>query len=113
MQQFGSSGNPDNSRDLYDFKRDFKAHLVKVLAVYHEARVEPTENGLKLMPSPPHVPVRGTHMMRRAQRAATAPKRRKLQSSPAQLALPAAVPAQPGHPTIASAETPQTERLFD
>jgi hypothetical protein len=43
----------------YKFTRQFKSafldHLTTVLTVYPTARVEATENGLKLMPSPPHI----------------------------------------------------------
>jgi hypothetical protein len=47
----------------YKFTRQFKSafldHLTTVLTVYPTARVEATENGLKLMPSPPHIAKQG------------------------------------------------------
>lgn len=47
------------------FKRDITAHLEKVLLVYREARVEVLDSGLKLSPSPTHVPFRGMRELRR------------------------------------------------
>lgn len=41
-----------------DFRRKFLAHLVDVLRVYPDARVTSKERGLRLLPSPPHVPRR-------------------------------------------------------
>ncbi len=38
-----------------DFRRKFLAHLVDVLRLYPEARVVAEEEGLRLLPSPPHV----------------------------------------------------------
>lgn len=49
--QFGS----DYAR-LRDFKAAFLAELQKVGIVYPEAQVKPTERGLVLLPSKPHVP---------------------------------------------------------
>ena len=49
--QFGS----DYAR-LRDFKAAFVGELQKVQIVYHELRVDPTEGGLTLLPSKPHVP---------------------------------------------------------
>jgi hypothetical protein len=52
-QQFG--GEYGNRKD---FKREFVKRLVEVQAVYPEARIEPVDGGIKLLPSPP--PVRRT-----------------------------------------------------
>lgn len=40
------------------FKREFLEQLAAVHLVYPEAKVEPTDSGLVLRPSPPHVPTR-------------------------------------------------------
>jgi hypothetical protein len=48
--QFGA-----NYKLTRQFKAAFIEHLASVLAVYPSARVEATDNGLKLMPSPPHI----------------------------------------------------------
>jgi hypothetical protein len=41
-----------------DFKKKFLRHLKQVLRLYPQARVEPTGAGLKLWPSPTHIPMR-------------------------------------------------------
>jgi hypothetical protein len=48
--QFGA-----NYKLTRQFKAAFIEHLASVLTVYPTARVEATDAGLKLMPSPPHV----------------------------------------------------------
>lgn len=58
MLQFGSNlGNTKQGRQ--QFRRDFSAHLREVLLVYRDAKVEPTDAGLAMRPSRPHVPFRG------------------------------------------------------
>ncbi len=58
---FGSAGNPSDPKFLYDFEPDLRGQLRTVLAVYHDARIEATDTGLKLYPSLTHVPLRGAH----------------------------------------------------
>ena len=48
--QFGA-----NYKLTRQFKASFIEHLASVLVVYPTARVEATDKGLKLMPSPPHI----------------------------------------------------------
>lgn len=55
--QFGTQGESRAAR--HKFKKDFLAHLSRVLAVYPAAQVEETVTGLRLLPSRTHVP-RGT-----------------------------------------------------
>lgn len=47
------------------FRREVKGHLEKILIVYPQARVEVTDKGLMLRPSPPHVPFRGLRELSR------------------------------------------------
>lgn len=49
--QFGS--NYSRARDFRHYS--FEPALQKVLAVYTEARIDPGDEGVTLMPSPPHV----------------------------------------------------------
>lgn len=62
--QFGSSLADDRSGRA-QFKRDFTRNLEKVLVVYRDARVEVTDTGVRLRPSPPHVPFRGLRELAR------------------------------------------------
>lgn len=82
--QFGKNGlpavgtpNSARSRAVSETKRNIRAQLPTVLAVYHKAKVVDTDRGLMLHPSPPHVPERGGHGLRRADAAASLPARRK------------------------------------
>lgn len=79
--QFGKDGLPETgrarSRAVSELKRNVRAQMGKVLAVYHTAKVEDTDYGLLLRPSPPHVPERGMHGLRRAQSVVTLPARRR------------------------------------
>lgn len=52
--QFGANYN--SSRGLLDFKKEFSRRLKEVLIFYPQAKVEPTQAGLLLKPSPPHIP---------------------------------------------------------
>lgn len=52
--QFGSNYANDKS-GRYAFKKKFSEQMLKVLAVYPDAKVEKTDTGLILSPSPPHV----------------------------------------------------------
>jgi hypothetical protein len=90
-----------NAKMLYDFKRDLigkpsdpkdKGALGAVLDVYHDADIKVTPRGLRLFPSPVHVPLRGTHGIRRAHRVSTLPARRTraLQAAGGQMTLPVA-----------------------
>ena len=60
MGQFGSSFNTDNiDQASRDFKKGFLKALKAVQIVYPLARLKVEDNGLVLLPSPPHVaPVR-------------------------------------------------------
>ncbi len=53
LLQFGSSAETRGGR--HKFMKDFTAHLARVLVVYPEAKVDVTDTGLVLYPSPPHV----------------------------------------------------------
>ncbi len=53
LLQFGSSAETRGAR--HKFMKDFTAHLARVLVVYPEAKVDVTDTGLVLYPSPPHV----------------------------------------------------------
>ncbi len=53
LLQFGSSAETRGGR--HKFTKDFTDHLARVLVVYPEARVDVTDTGLVLYPSPPHV----------------------------------------------------------
>ncbi len=53
LLQFGSAAETKAAR--HKFKKDFTDHLARVLVVYSEARVDVTDTGLVLYPSPPHV----------------------------------------------------------
>lgn len=82
--QFGKAGLPDvgtpnsaRSRAVSETKRNIRAQMPTVLAVYHKAKVFDSTHGLILYPSPPHVPERGLHGTHRAQAAASLPARRK------------------------------------
>ncbi len=56
MMQFGSNFNPSNlEQATRDFKKGFLAALKAVQIVYPKARLEVRDNGLVLLPSPPHV----------------------------------------------------------
>lgn len=62
MMQFGSGYNTagDFGQAVRDFKKAFLRALKLVLVVYPEAGVEIANNGLVLLPSPPHVlPAKG------------------------------------------------------
>lgn len=54
MGQFGS--NYDTQRAVLDFKRAFIKALKAVQIVYPRANVQLADNGIVLIPSPPHVP---------------------------------------------------------
>lgn len=41
-----------------DFRAKFLRHLKQVVALYPQAKVEPSSEGLRLLPSRPHVPMR-------------------------------------------------------
>ena len=57
MGQFGSSFNTDNIEQASrDFKKGFLKALKAVQIVYPLARLKVEDNGLVLLPSPPHVP---------------------------------------------------------
>ncbi|GAB1639925.1 replication protein RepA [Krasilnikovia sp. MM14-A1259] len=73
-QHFGTT-DADDRHARYNFKRLILKHLAKVRVVYPEARIEETPDGLWLRPSPPHVPIKGTHELRREARAQTADAR--------------------------------------
>jgi hypothetical protein len=49
---------PNNRQGRWRFRKDFEAHLARVLVLYFDARVEPTDSGLVLLPSRPHVSAR-------------------------------------------------------
>lgn len=55
--QFGSdlAATPQGR---WKFKNDFTKHLARVLVVYQDAKVEVTDDGVVLTPSPPHVRAR-------------------------------------------------------
>ena len=56
MMQFGSNFSPNNPEQATrDFKKGFLAALKAVQIVYPKARLEVRDNGLVLLPSPPHV----------------------------------------------------------
>lgn len=52
--QFGSD-RADSRQGRWRFRKDFEAHLARVLIVYQDARVETDERGIVLHPSRPHV----------------------------------------------------------
>lgn len=52
--QFGS-GYAQNEQGMRDFKKAFLRELKRVLGLYTEARVRVAEEGIYLLPSPPHV----------------------------------------------------------
>jgi hypothetical protein len=56
--QFGSRLADDRSGRA-QFRRDFVNNLKQVLVIYVDARVEAVDSGLKLYPSPTHVPLKG------------------------------------------------------
>ncbi|HRJ01915.1 MAG TPA: replication protein RepA [Hyphomonas sp.] len=58
MAQFGSDYS-SNDQGVRDFKRAFLRQLQHVHYLYKEARIEPTDDGLVLLPSPTHVPPAG------------------------------------------------------
>lgn len=51
QRQFGA-----DYKRLIDFRVNFLKHLKAVQLMYPEAKVEPTDDGLELRPSPPHIP---------------------------------------------------------
>ncbi|MCF3643306.1 plasmid encoded RepA protein [Rhizobium sp. TRM95111] len=53
--QFGA-GYASNEQGLRDFRRAFLRELKHVVAIYNDAKLAATENGLVLYPSPTHVP---------------------------------------------------------
>jgi hypothetical protein len=55
--QFGA-GYPETGQGLRDFRKAFVHALKKVQEVYTGAKALPTESGMKLAPSRPHVPRR-------------------------------------------------------
>jgi hypothetical protein len=55
--QFGSN-NADTPQGRAQFRKDLEKHLREVLLVYRECKVEVTKTGLRLYPSPTHVPPR-------------------------------------------------------
>ena len=56
MGQFGSSFNTDNIEQASrDFKKGFLKALKAVQIVYPAARLKVADNGLVLLPSPPHI----------------------------------------------------------
>jgi len=55
MAQFGSDYS-NNDQGLRDFRRAFIRQLKNVHYLYREARIEATDDGLVLLPSPTHVP---------------------------------------------------------
>ena len=56
MGQFGSSFNTDNiDQASRDFKKGFLKALKAVQIVYPLARLKVEDNGLVLLPSPPHI----------------------------------------------------------
>lgn len=57
-QQFGSRLADDRSGNA-QFRRDFVNNLKQVLVIYDDARVDPVASGLRLYPSPTHVPFKG------------------------------------------------------
>ncbi len=57
--QFGA-----NYKLTRQFKAAFIEHLSSVLTVYPTARVEATDAGLKLMPSPPHIPKQNSKLIK-------------------------------------------------
>ena len=82
--QFGKAGlpalgtpNSARSRAVSETKRNIRAQMPTVLAVYHKAKVIDSAHGLILHPSPPHVPERGLHGAHRALAAGSLPARRK------------------------------------
>jgi hypothetical protein len=52
--QFGA-GYPATAQGIRDFRKHFIPALRKVLAVYPDARAAPTDTGIRLAPSRPHV----------------------------------------------------------
>lgn len=64
-KQFGSN-LADTRSGRSQFRSAIKAHLEKVLIVYREANVDVLDTGLRLRPSPTHVPFRGTRELKRA-----------------------------------------------
>ena len=86
-QQFGTKGLPaadaprsGRSRAVSETKRNIRAQMPTVLAVYHKAKVFDGDRGLELQPSPPHVAERGLHGQHRAIASASYPARRKAAS---------------------------------
>lgn len=53
MGQFGS--NYETPRAMLDFKKEFLKALKAVQLVYPRANIELADNGVILLPSPPHV----------------------------------------------------------
>lgn len=65
QSQFGANFKPTR-QGRNQFKKDFIRHLGEVRKVYTKADVEPTDKGLILRPSFPHVPFKGTAALRQA-----------------------------------------------
>ena len=92
--QFGSD-LADTKQGRNQFKRDFTKHLVEVLVVYREAKVDVTDAGVVLHRSPTHVPFRGLKAL------SSAPDHVPASTSPTELSLsptkssPAAAPDAP------------------
>lgn len=55
QMQFGAD-YAANAQGKRDFKKRFLSQLKNVLAIYDKAKVGPTDKGLLLKPSPPHIP---------------------------------------------------------
>jgi hypothetical protein len=55
--QFGA-GYPETAQGLRDFRKGFLHATDKVLVVYKDAKIQPAEKGVLLLPSPPHVRTR-------------------------------------------------------
>lgn len=54
QRQFGA-GYPETAQGLRDFRKKYVLALRKVLTIYPEARVDPLEQGIRMIPSRPHV----------------------------------------------------------
>lgn len=96
--QFGSD-LADTKQGRSQFKKDFTKHLVEVLVVYREAKVDVTDAGVVLHRSPTHVPFRGLKAL------AGVPDHAPELSSPTE--LPPAAPTPEG---AAAAATPGEHR---
>lgn len=64
MGQFGSGFNmADIEQAVRDFKKAFIRSLKMVLIVYPQVRVEVTDDGLVLLPSPTHIPLKNSKQL--------------------------------------------------